>query len=286
MRGITGIRGIRGIKRTPAIVTGLGVAALAVAGVSLSAATASAQTPATVRADDGGHAIYVTGGDADNDVTITSEFQDNGTEEFVIDDVVPITPGEGCVYADESDTTQVVCTLTEFGDYWVAVNVELGDGDDALMLDTGNINGVHGGPGDDRLDTPLGDGITYGDEGNDSLTGGTLHGGPGNDTVEPRGLHYAAYGDDGNDHLMDADNRAQSMYGGRGDDTIHALAGNDVVYGNSGEDEIRGGTGADELSGGPDDDTLYGNSGNDVLHGGPGTDQLSGGPGTDQVHQD
>lgn len=274
MRRIVGISGI---------VTGMGVGVIA----ALSVSTASAQEAATVRADDGGHAIYFTGGGAANDVTITSALQDDGTEEFVIDDVVPISAGTGCAHPDEADATRVVCTLTEWGDYWVNVSVELGGGNDALLLDAGDANGVDGGPGDDRLDTPLGDGVTEGGAGNDWLRGGfLLHGGAGNDTLEPRGLHSAAYGDDGDDLLADSDNRAQSMYGGRGDDAIIARDGNDVLYGNSGEDELQGGRGADDLFGGPDDDTLFGNSGNDELHGGPGTDALSGGPGTDQTHQD
>lgn len=262
--------------------TALGILALAGAGLSAGPATAADGSQATAYTDDGSHAVYYTAGaDELNDVTITAGSASDSTD-FIINDQVPITAGEGCVHPDDSDPTYVVCTLTESGDYWTNVIVDLGDKTDRLTNRAGDENSIDGGPGDDALDGTGRDRL-LGGEGNDTLVGaGTAHGGPGHDTISA--FHFSAYGDDGGDVIVGRD-RGESIYGGRGDDTILGQEGNDRVYGNSGEDTVYGGPGGDDIYGGPDDDVLYGNSGGDLLDGGPGTDRLSGGPGTDEIRQ-
>ncbi len=261
--------------RRPLVVLG----AIALTGAGLTAGSAAADTTSTAYTDDGGHAVYYTSGDVHSYVTI-SEGSTAGTE-FVIDDVVPIAVGDGCVHPDEADSTRVVCTLTEFGDFWTHVIVDLGGGHDSLVLTAGDENFVHGGSGNDNL---RGDGGTFifGEEGDDWLTGGMQYGGPGDDGLNSASV---AYGDDGDDNLWGS-NRSSSLYGGRGNDQIDGNGGADIIYGNSGEDLIRGGEGKDSLFGGPDADIIYGNSGDDLLHGGPAADQLSGGPGADDVNED
>ncbi|WP_143671240.1 calcium-binding protein [Streptomyces sp. Ru87] len=217
-----------------------------------SAANAAAET-ARAYADDGGHAVYYEAAPGQtNEVVITDA---NGQTEFTIDDAVPIDPGAGCAHPDPADLTEVVCRLTEFGDFWTRVYADTGDQNDDLTIRAGNENAIHGGPGDDSLNG-TGHELLYGDGGNDTLVGGSQSGGDGDD-------------------LLSAPD-----YGATGG------AGNDTLIGTDADDTLYGGTGHDSLLGRAGDDTLYGNSGNDFLYGGGGTDTLSGGPGSDRLFQD
>lgn len=274
----SGTRGPAGRR----VVTLAGLTAV-LAGAVPTAAAAPATAPAADGAraytDDGAHAVHYLGGAAGNDVVVTGG--DGGTR-FVIDDVVPIEAAAGCEHPNEGDDTRVVCRLTEFGDFWTRVVVDLGDGNDAVDLRAGDENEVAGGPGDDLVHTTP-NSVVDGGAGDDWLDGGFLsHGGPGDDTILGLLDGGHAFGDDGDD-VIHGGPGGEELRGGRGHDLIEAAGGPDVVYGNSGEDTIRGGRGDDELSGGPDDDTIHGNSGDDVLRGGGGDDRLSGGPGTDVV---
>jgi Ca2+-binding RTX toxin-like protein len=64
-------------------------------------------------------------------------------------------------------------------------------------------------------------------------------------------------------------------------DTIDGGAGNDTISGRNGDDVLIGGDGADSLSGENGNDTLLGGLGNDSLNGGAGHDVLEGGAGND-----
>jgi hypothetical protein len=93
---------------------------------------------------------------------------------------------------------------------------------------------VHGKGNSDSI--VIGDSITasvaaYGDEGNDSITGGS-----------------------GNDLL----------FGGGGNDSLYGKRGNDVLFGEGGLDDLYGGADSDTLDGGYDgyNDVLYGNEPN------------------------
>lgn len=77
------------------------------------------------------------------------------------------------------------------------------------------------------------------------------------------------------DFIIDTQTITVRIVGGRGNDTIVALAGSDRVEGGSGNDNLYGGTG---------DDNLIGGSGNDSLWGGGGADRLAGGKGRDTYH--
>jgi serralysin len=215
-------------------------------------AAAAADPTATAYTDNGGHAVYFKAAPGQyNHVVITDA---KGMSEFTIDDDVPITPGAGCEHPDSSDQTKVVCTLTEFGDFWTHVYADLGDYKDDLVIRAGNENGIHGGTGNDTLNG-TGHEILYGDAGDDTLTGGSQLGG------------------DGADLLTSPD------YGANGG------AGNDTLVGTDESDTLTGGSGHDSLLGRAGNDILYGNSGNDLLYGGGGQDKLSGGDGRDSVHQ-
>ncbi|AJE84323.1 hemolysin-type calcium-binding protein [Streptomyces albus] len=223
------------------------------AGLALGTAPAGAAAPteAGAVADDGGHAITYTAGSAQENRVVITEAK--GTE-FTIDDVVPIKAGTDCVHPDASDQTKVVCTLTEFGDYWVRIRVELGDGDDTLSMHAGSENSLHGGSGNDEI-TGGGNNFIFGEDGDDTLAGGTQDGGNGADLLSAP--DYGAVGG----------------------------AGNDTLVGTDGPDDLRGGADHDMIIGRAGDDTLYGNSGNDTIHGGGGNDFISGGTGKNTIYQ-
>jgi serralysin len=243
----------------------MSVVALAGTGLGLSAGTASAQPNARVHVDERQDIIYYTAGSGQrNNVTLTAG---ETRTEFIIDDVVPIEadPHEGCSPIDENDPTRVKCTLAEV-EYYTGIDVTLGDRNDRIDGDdSGAINYIYGGAGDDTMSGAM---VMWGEDGNDTLSNAdSMSGGYGRDTLT------GAAG-------------TNSLRGGPGHDILLAGDGNDFVYGDGGDDHIRGGRGDDLLRGGRDEDLIYGNSGDDVLFGGPDADELSGGPGTDQVSQD
>ncbi|MCR5563167.1 MAG: hypothetical protein K6F46_07345, partial [Desulfovibrio sp.] len=105
----------------------------------------------------------------------------------------------------------------------------------------------------------------------------------------------AKAGTDGNDKLWGADNRADLLFGGEGNDTLYGKSGddalvggegNDTLNGGAGDDTLFGGAGNDELHGGDGDDTLNGEADNDTLFGGAGNDYLDGGAGSDTLYGD
>ncbi len=254
--------------------------ALTLAGAGFSAPSASADTQATAYVYEGGNTVYFVAGDGEvNDVVIVEG--PSGSTEFIIDDQVPVAAGDGCVHPDPGDETYVVCTFVPGPDnFYVYVNVDLGDLDDQLVLRAGDEGQVTGGYGDDILDGTDRDWLSggYGDDVvRDALV---AYGGPGDDTLSPVSL---GEGGEGNDTIT---TEAGAAYGDEGDDVLLGGDGQNYFFGDAGADEIRGGRGPDELHGGEGDDTVYGNSGDDVIYGGPGVDQLSGGPGTDQLYQD
>jgi Ca2+-binding RTX toxin-like protein len=79
-------------------------------------------------------------------------------------------------------------------------------------------------------------------------------------------------------------NEEDVISGGKGNDTIDALAGNDVVNGGEGADWLMGGPGNDDLSGGGGADRLSGDAGDDRLSGDDGADWLVGGAGDDVLN--
>ena len=76
------------------------------------------------------------------------------------------------------------------------------------------------------------------------------------------GLATATAGTSGPDRIF-ANDRDNTIHGGRSADTINGGGGNDT---------INGGTGHDRLFGGPGNDKLDGDTGDEFLSGGPGED--------------
>lgn len=99
----------------------------------------------------------------------------------------------------------------------------------------------------------------------------TVYGGKGNDSID-------ASASSGNDLLV----------GGRGNDTIWGGSGHDTLIGGGGKDELHSGStpgGYNVLYAGSGADTLYGGGGADSLYGGSGHDSLVAGTGEHQLLQ-
>jgi Ca2+-binding RTX toxin-like protein len=89
----------------------------------------------------------------------------------------------------------------------------------------------------------------------------TVHGGGGNDTIESIDFVTALYGDGGNDTLtsVSKDPNVDKW------DTLNVVSGNDVLIGNRGNDFLSGGSGRDTLDGGLGADQMYGGSNSDTV---------------------
>lgn len=142
------------------------------------------------------------------------------------------------------------------------------NGDDSLTGGSGNDT-IHGGNGNDDLTGGGGNDNLQGENGDDSLVGGS-----GNDTLSGANGNDDLAGDDGND----------SLSGGNGNDDLAGDDGNDSLSGGNGSDDLNGDNGNDSLSGGFGNDDLNGEAGNDRLNGDAGNDTMSGGMGRDALN--
>jgi Ca2+-binding RTX toxin-like protein len=74
--------------------------------------------------------------------------------------------------------------------------------------------------------------------------------------------------------------------GGGGPDSIYGGRGDDSLEGSGGPDMLRGGRGDDTILGGESHDEIFGDRGDDVINGGAGADILTGGKGRDVFDYD
>jgi Ca2+-binding RTX toxin-like protein len=220
--------------------------------------------------------------------------------------------------------------------------IDGGAGNDQLYGETGSER-ILGGPGDDYIDGGRAGDRLEGDDGADTILGSAgkdhLYGREGNDTLDGGAEADEVRGENGDDVLIGgsgpdvldggpgddairaADDSADSVDCGDGDDTVYVEADaptrdvltgcehvvpvpaepdngepapvtirgttrNDALYGTAGDDSIFGRGGNDRLFGKGGDDYLDGDRDNDQLHGGPGDDVLAGRRGNDAVYGD
>ena len=195
------------------------------------------------------------------------------------------------------------------------------DGDDELFGESGSEQ-MSGGRGNDTLDGGRGGDQMLGDEGDDVMRGGMgrdrLDGGSGQDRLDGGSGIDDLQGGEGNDEVVGGPG-ADVLRGGPGDDSIRAAddsadivecgAGNDTVYVEETAPErdrlsdcelvirvpmetandaelpsiIRGTSGNDTLNGTAADDSLFGRAGNDRLFGFAGDDYVDGEDGDDEL---
>jgi Ca2+-binding RTX toxin-like protein len=248
------------------------------------------------------------GADQVNKVTVSPA----GPDRYVIDDIVPIEPGQGCA-ATPGDATKVTCTgLVR------RIIVRLGAGNDTVTNSVVAGAELYGGAGDDVLNAgPIGNDIfahsyLIGGAGEDRLNGGPdkdtligglgadrMSGGGGFDTVSysDRTTHVTAdlngAADDGAPGEGDAIlTNVEDLEGGWGPDVLtgdvgnnylSGLGGSDLLVGLRGIDTLHGDDGVDYLDGGDERDLLFGDDGDDVLLGKAGDDDLFGDAGDDYL---
>ena len=250
--------------------------------------------------------VSVTGGDGDDIITGTAEFNDTI---IAGDGNDTITVGIGATSVDGGDGHDTITAAA--GDD----TIEGGDGHDLIMAGSGNDSvragdghdTVSGEDGDDIIDAGDGDDLINGNAGLDNINGGfgndilmgdadddtvfggagedVIGGGDGNDSLVGNSQNDVISGDAGDDSIS-AGSGADVATGGDGDDFINGQAGNDTLDGENGNDRALGGGGADVASGGEGDDTLVGNGGADTLLGDNGIDSLVGGAGSDRLEAD
>jgi Ca2+-binding RTX toxin-like protein len=147
------------------------------------------------------------------------------------------------------------------------------DGDDTLR-DTGLTGGfgARGGSGDDTIVANAVAAIIYGDE-------RAVRSSDGNDRITGSSAEVSGNGP--------ADDFADFLNGGGGDDTIDAGGGADNASGQAGNDTIDGGDGRDQLDTThlltEDERDAFGDEGSDTLRGGAGDDQINADTGKDTV---
>lgn len=118
--------------------------------------------------------------------------------------------------------------------------------------------------------------------------------GSGNDSVIGNGLVNWLYGGGGDDTIHAGKDNDVIISGSAvsdsndGSDTAYGDLGSDIIYGNSGNDTLYGGRsisdaddGNDSIYGGLGDDIIYGNAGDDFIVGAAGNDSIYGGLGDD-----
>ena len=197
-----------------------------------------------------------------------------------------------------------------------------GTNDDFNDVIYGHAEGDPANDGGDYIAGLGGNDILFGGAGDDLLDGGdgsdTIYGGDGSDTASFASMRFPTLvvgesyrgvslslddslhgienvtdtlfeienliGSQFDDTLL-ADNAANLVSGGTGDDLIFTYGGDDEVDGGEGDDQISTGAGDDLAIGGAGDDFFWAAQGDDFYDGGEGVDTLSygGGDGSDPI---
>ncbi|MEP5167929.1 BspA family leucine-rich repeat surface protein, partial [Shimia thalassica] len=145
------------------------------------------------------------------------------------------------------------------------VRVEGLEGSD-LITGSAFDDTLSGREGADTLEGGLGADVLIGGEDSDVLYGALMSEQQAEDQAD---RIYAGSGDD-------------LARGGYGNDELRGDAGDDTLIGEQGADSVYGGSGNDVLTGAALSDLIFGGDGDDFLNGGFGYDRLNGGAGADR----
>jgi Ca2+-binding RTX toxin-like protein len=226
-----------------------------------------------------GHTLAIAKADGSYDIVVWAEpkiWDPNAHQEIAAPDVgVTINlsqPVDGYTVYDPLKGAAAIAS----GGSTTTINVAVSDHPVIIEVHGGALSRIIGGPADDVLTGPDGQSnYIRGQDGNDSITGGTgfnnVNGNTGDDTIVGRSqVGDWLLGGQGND-LITARSGAHNLINGNlGDDTLAAGSGGDTLRGGQGADSLTGGAGADWLSGDRGHDTLTGGGGADTFHGGQG----------------
>jgi len=253
---------------------GAGLAALLAAGSPAWAGTASVTTRSSCVScfkSDSGDELAVVSYAAETGEANRVSVRRDGDVVRVVDAGATVAAGSGC---RGLDAHTAVCAARPRDPYFYVPTLiaDLGDGDDALVVQTDLVTGaeIAGGDGRDALTGTPDDDLLDGGTGDDVLDGG----GGRADQVSYSARTAAVRVDlaAGNGGEAGEADRLLSLEGGSGG------SGADLLLGTAAEDVLQGGDGDDRIDGRGGDDALGGGLGGDLVDGGDGEDRLAGDP--------
>ncbi|MEZ2229385.1 MAG: calcium-binding protein [Microcoleus sp.] len=171
-----------------------------------------------------------------------------------------------------------------------------GEADNDTIVSVGPNDTIYGGDNEDSIRSQATPALLFGDGGNDTIVAeapATMRGGAGDDFLQGTAEANVIYGDDGVDILLGGAKGRDSLYGGKGNDSVgffKAGGGNNLNLtlsggsgGNEGSNLLRGDSGDDLVVGINIRDTLLGGKGNDTVQGVASSSYLSGDNGNDTL---
>jgi len=172
-----------------------------------------------------------------------------------------------------------------------------GQDDNDTIVSVGPNDTVYGGNGQDSITSSRSPALLFGEAGNDTIVAqarATMLGGLGDDFLQGTADANLMFGNEGNDTMLGGLQGRDSLYGGKGNDSIGfflagggnnlglSLSGN-AFGGNAGSNYLRGDLGDDLVVGINVRDSLFGGKGNDTLRGVGSSSYLDGGEGNDTL---
>ncbi|MEG3922773.1 calcium-binding protein [Microcoleus sp. T3_A4] len=164
-----------------------------------------------------------------------------------------------------------------------------GQGDNDTLISVGPNDTIYGGDDEDSIRSQRTPALLFGDSGNDTMIAearASLYGGLGEDLIQGTVEANLMFGNEGADTMLGGAQRADSLYGGKDNDSIGffiAGGGNNLglpltggFAGNEGSNYLRGDLGDDLVVGINVRDSLFGGKGNDTLRGVASNSYLSG----------
>ncbi|MBD1827369.1 calcium-binding protein [Microcoleus vaginatus GB1-A2] len=164
-----------------------------------------------------------------------------------------------------------------------------GQADNDTLISVGPNDTLYGGEDEDSIRSQRTPALLFGEAGADTIVAearATLVGGEADDVLQGTVEANVMYGNQGEDIMLGGAQRADTLYGGKGNDSLGffiAGGGNNLGLslvggfgGNEGSNYLRGDLGEDSLVGINVRDTLFGGRGNDTLRGVASSSYLSG----------
>ncbi|MGB7708096.1 MAG: calcium-binding protein [Microcoleus sp.] len=169
-----------------------------------------------------------------------------------------------------------------------------GQDDNDTLVSVGPNDSLYGGNGEDSITSQRTPAWLYGEAGNDTIVAqarATMLGGDGDDFMQAIAEANLMFGNQGNDTMLGGAVGRDSLYGGKGNDSLGFFkigGGNNLDFtlsggsgGNQGSNYLRGDLGDDLLVGIGVRDSLFGGKGNDTVEGVASNSYLSGDDGDD-----